>query len=261
MCGPDDHPPYADPNPATGQGSFDKEREDALLDTFFPKMPIDSKEASDWMLERAKQEQKVAHELCDADPSLPYITAYIMAGDQLSMERSQRMVEAGIRFERALHFVGSYRRLEFALWALEHGFATKDVVLDELPSLWSGSDPDDTDRRFLELWHDAWLRNKRKPVCDGRPLPARTVRIYRGQDALPDDYVPNPERLPVGIAWSLDVRVAERFANGAALRVHRRPNPVLYVAEVDRKDVYGYLTGRGESEVVVNPFKIRGAPV
>jgi len=241
-----------DPTPATGQ-RLSKEAEDALLDTFFPPIPFDDKEA---MRARDEPVMKLASELCDKDASLPYISAFIMAGDILTGERSRKMVAAGVSYQRAVHFVGSYARLDFALWAQEHGFCTREELLDDLPDLWRGSDPDDMDPRFLTLWHEAWVRNRRKPIIDGRAVPGRVLTIYRGQDAEDDTFGRDPDRLPVGIAWSLDEKVAQKFANGAALRVSHRPNPVVYVAKVERKNIYAYLTGRGESEVVVNPFRI-----
>jgi len=246
-----------DPNPATGQR--EKSDEDILVDSFFPPVPFDDPKA---LAEREEPRTRKAQELLDKDPSLPYITAIIMAGDLVSAERSDKMLEAGVSFQRALHFVGSYGRVDFALRAQDRGYCTEEELFEILPELWAFSDPDDTDVRFLTMWHKAWLHNKRRPITDGRPLPGAVLRIYRGQDAFDDDtFGRDPDRLPVGIAWSLDKSVAEKFAHGAALRVRNRPNPAIIVAKVKRKHVYAYLTARGESEVIVNPFDVMATDV
>ena len=53
-------------------------------------------------------------------------------------------------------------------------------------------------------------------------------------------------------AWTIDRDIAEKFANGAATRQANRGG-VIYQATVDRSRILGYLTGRGESEVIVDP--------
>lgn len=175
------------------------------------------------------------------DPLLPVMSAFTIAGDLMSVERSKEWVARGMDAADALTFVGSYGRLEFALWAVKNGHMPEDVLLEMLPDLWRGSDPDDTDPRFLALWQKAWVRNGKRTVRDGPHLPkGTTLRVYRGQD---DD-------APLGIAWSLDRKIAEKFARGAGTRQSSRPGTVL-VMEVPRTAVLAYLTGRGESEVIL----------
>lgn len=187
----------------------------------------------------------IANEIQQQDPTMPQMTAIIIANDRMSAERSQEMLRRGVPYKQASVFVGSYARLEFALWAVDHGYHTRQALYKELPELWSSSDPDDTDKRFLELWHQAWL-TKGSYLRYGRPLPRNNrLVVYRGQD----------KGAPVGIAWSLDPKIAEKFARGAGLRVANRDG-IVYRGLVSRTFVYGYLTDRGESEIVVNPLNV-----
>lgn len=76
-----------------------------------------------------------------------------------------------------------------------------------------------------------------------------------------------PERIKVwrgcwagnldGWSWSLDRRKAEWFA-------HRYPvdgKPLLAAGEVARDEVVAFVSGRGESEIVADPAKVRGRRV
>jgi len=186
---------------------------------------------------------RIAHEMIERDPRIPFIGALVIAGDRLSAERSDRWLAEGMPFDDALAFVGSYARLDWALRAQERGATSRGWLLDRLPHLWSGSDPDDTDPRFLALWREAFARNGHRPILDGRRLPPGDVlTVYRGQfrDA------------PLGIAWSLDRRVAEAFARSGGLRGAIQGGVVL-TRSARRRDVLAYLTGRDESEVIVDP--------
>lgn len=190
----------------------------------------------------------LAAELMDADPRLSFMSAIVIAGDKISEERSKRWVAEGLPGIDALTFVGSFAALDFAVWAVENGHLAKDVLLDRLADLWSSTDPDDTDPRFLALWVEAWERNGRKPVLQNpaKPLPRKKVlRVYRGQD----------EDSPLGIAWSLDPKVAEKFARGAGTRQSDRPGVVIFT-DVPRDKVLGFCPDRGESEVIL-PVKGR----
>ena len=193
------------------------------------------------MAEFTKREPIMA-DLMAADPLLNELSAMIIAGDRLTSERSKQWTRDGCPAVDALPFVGSYGRLEFAVWATDEGFLPVETLLDQLPNLWRGSDPDDTDPRYLALWQSAWERNGKKTVRDGPQLPKGTqLRCYRGQDA----------GAPLGIAWSLDRTVAEKFARGAGSRQRSR-NGKVFERVVARKDVLAYLTGRGEQEVILS---------
>ena len=194
------------------------------------------------------QEKKrfdLAQEILDKNPSIGFISALIIAGDKLSAQRADEMLEKGSSFDAALVFVGSYARLEWALQAFKDKKVSYDHLLDILPELWRGSDPDDTNLEFRELWQDAFTRNNNKTVCDSEPLPKGILNIYRGQD---DDG-------SIGIAWTLNEKIAQKFANGAALRQYNRKG-IVYRARVKSKKVLGYLKLRNEEEVIVNPFDL-----
>ncbi|MGV0985108.1 MAG: hypothetical protein ACOYB2_11165 [Limnohabitans sp.] len=135
------------------------------------------------MLIENDERDGVVRKLMAADPLLPVGSAFTIASDLASVERSKEWVNRGMSAETALPFVGSYGRLEFVLWAVDNGHMAENDLLDMLPDLWRGADPDDTDTRFLELWQKAWIRNGKRPVRDGKHLPkGHTLRVFRGQD-------------------------------------------------------------------------------
>ena len=196
----------------------------------------------DQWVKQAKADSRLAAKLVKADPKLPYITALIVAGDMGSAKRAEKAMAEGMPFDQALQFVGSYARFQFALDGLDKGRVSRDHLLEILPHLWSGSDPDDTDSRALALWQAARAA-KGCVVTDGMRLPAgKLLTVYRGQD----------KGAPFGIAWSLNRSIAEAFARGRGTRQSNRGG-VVYVAHVPRAEVLAYLTGRGESEIILNP--------
>jgi hypothetical protein len=205
----------------------------------------------DRYVEESEQDWQRARELVYRDPKLPLISAYVMARDLRSAERALNWLREGkYDFGTAEVFTGSYGRMDLRVRARDEGLITDERAFEGLAHAWSAADPDDTDPRFLALWTDAWRANKRRTLRD-KPtsrLPSGAyLKVYRGQD--PTDTV---ERGAFGIAWSLDEKVAMKFANGAATRQHHRGG-VVYVAAVWRKDIMGYMVGRGESEVIVDP--------
>ena len=180
------------------------------------------------------------------NPKLPVLTALIMSGDIYAAQQAERFLHEGeITWAQALSACGSYSRVDAALRWQEEGYATRDELLDRWPDLWVGSDPDDTDPRFLEVWKEA--RDRRTyVVTDQHGLPpGEYLRVYRGQ--MPGD--------EVGIAWTLDRLMAQKFANGASLRVHTIG--VVLSGTVKRSDILAYLTARNESEVIVAPSRVK----
>lgn len=194
-----------------------------------------------------KRREEIMNELL-AERPLPYITALIMAGDLHTAEKAwDAMVNEGVPYEQAQVRVGSYARLDFAVRALDEGYTSLDELFEELPELWRGSDPNDQDPRYLDLWKQAYARNGSTYVRDGEAIPSRgtMIKVYRGQQ--PGE--------PLGIAWSLDRAIAQKFANGAGMRV-ANANGKVYTGEVYIGHVLAYLTGRGESEIIVDPANV-----
>jgi hypothetical protein len=189
---------------------------------------------------RARREGEIFLTL---DPAIPRLTRIIMAQDIRAAEEVLVAVRAGtLPWQRGLAMAGSYTRID-TLWRLmDEGFITKAQGLAVLPELWPGSDPDDTDERFIALWEEAFVANGCRPV--GAPLPTRrkTLTLWRGQ--RPTD--------PIGCAWSLSRQVAERFARGASFRVPIADG-ALFRAPVPREMVLAYLTSRNEDEVIISP--------
>jgi hypothetical protein len=204
----------------------------------------DSPQTDEDLVAQSRAQSERAAAIMAAQPTLPFISAYIMAGDQLSAERAERWMDAGADFLDVWVFVGSYARLGCAIKAQAAGRVGADWLLDNLPWLWSGSDPDDTDPTFLSWWKTAYIRNG-GTVLDGEPLPGRgPILLHRGQDA----------DAPLGIAWTTDKAVAEKFARGAGIRQSNRAGTVI-TTWVERSDILAYLTGRGESECIIDPRK------
>lgn len=182
--------------------------------------------------------------LMKADPKLTYIGAMIMAQDLAGIETADEMLAEGATYHQAQARLGSFARMGWSVNAYEKGLVDADTFFSDLPDLWRGSDPDDTDPKFLRIWLQARKWNKDKYLRDGEALPrGALLTIYRGQD----------EDANFGIAWSLDKGIAEKFAHGAATRQMNRGG-VVYEALYPRVKVLGYLTGRKESEVIVNPL-------
>lgn len=183
------------------------------------------------------------------DPTLPTLTRIIMAQDYRQAEDALAEVRTGnLDPKRALAYAGSYSRIQLLVDLMNEGFITSDDVLDMLPDLWPGSDPDDTDERFIALWRQAFHRNGGRPVLDRdqNKLPRkRTLTVWRGQ--RPGD--------KLGCAWSLSKETAEKFARGASFRV---PMPMGELIEltVERNIILAYLTGRGEDEVIIDPATV-----
>lgn len=203
----------------------------------------------DWLAEqnaRMVRAGEITSRLLADNPRLPNLTAIIMGNDMAGAERVDRELRAGnLTFDQALPQCGSFSRLDWAVRWQEAGFTTRDHLLDIFPGEWPSADPDDTDPRFRDVFIEAWSRNGGKPVTDrpGTRLPSgKTLRVYRGQ----------PPGAPIGLSWSLDPAIAERFAKGAWARTPV-PDGEIVTFDANRRSVLAYLTGRNESEVILDP--------
>lgn len=119
---------------------------------------------------------------------------------------------------------------------------------------------------FLQMWsvcdhpwiYQRWLKDVLAAAHKAEPS-------YGYAD--PDDkafYDALPDRVPVyrgtsrqrlrGISWTTDIAVAAGFACGK-----RGPavNPAVARAEVDKAEVLAVMTDRKESEVIINPHRLR----
>ncbi len=201
----------------------------------------------DEMLDQAIEAHKALapriKELMAKDPKLPHYIALVIAGDEVERDRAYARIREGEDWKRQLSMTGSYGRLDLALWLVEDQVIQEEDLFPMLPEIWCGSDPDDTDERFKHIWEAAWKANGRETITDGVPLPStEKIFVYRGQD----------EGEAIGIAWTLDLQIAQRFASGMATRQGNRAG-VVYKASIKRKRIYAYLTSRGEDEVVLDP--------
>jgi hypothetical protein len=84
-------------------------------------------------------------------------------------------------------------------------------------------------------------------VSDQLPS-GKTFTVYRGVSGTTD-----VERRVLGYSWTLKSEVAKFFAT-----YHRSPNPNVYTATINRKDVLAYLNAsyRNEAEMLLKPDKL-----
>lgn len=177
----------------------------------------------------------IAHDL-QRDKGIPFMTAIVMAGDTQSAESATERVKQGESAEQQLCCIGSYARFDWAVANLPH-----DRLLELLPELWRDADPNDTNPAYLKLWQEAYKANGEQIILDGEPLIATLpFNIYRGQ-------VGNA----VGISWTLDRKIAQKFAATGGGRSPVEGGKVLK-RKIKHSQILAYLTKRGEKEVVVN---------
>lgn len=163
---------------------------------------------------------------------VPTMTAFVVAGDIQSARRVDEMIAAGKKPRDVVWFVGSYARFDWAVSNL-----TKRQLFAILPDLWVGSDPDDTKPEYLALWKEA-RSIKGRTITDGKALPKGRLTIYRGQIGS-----------NIGISWTLDKKIAEKFAATGGGRGFVRGGKILR-RTIDRDAVIAYLTSRNESEII-----------
>lgn len=191
--------------------------------------------------------EKIVSEILELSPGLHPITAIIMAGDVESRDRADQMVKDGADPYKAAQMVGSFARFDWIVERFYAGELHPVRFLKKICELWRGSDPDDTNMVFLQVWKGAFSQNGKKYLRDGIALPRnKTITVYRGQ--LPND-------TKMGIAWSTNRLVALKFALGAGVRVPV-DNGVILSGKVKRSDILAYITGRNEFEVIVDPQKV-----
>jgi hypothetical protein len=208
---------------------------------------------------RMIQEQKAAEEIYAKYPGIHPVTAIVMTGDYAGMKEWGKYFERGEwDFAKTTSMIGSYARMEWVLTMLEAGKVTPEEVYPKLPELWSSSDPDDTDPKFLELWKQAWQANGRKMIA--------SLTWPNGKFVLPKVFANNRKKLVTvyrgeglgstkrGIAWSLDIQVAEKFAKGAGERVPHEGD--VYKATVVKSRILAFIADRGESEVILDPLAL-----
>lgn len=183
----------------------------------------------------AERQNEIAAELVASGES--WLNAVVKAGDILSAEKATELLKKGVPARDAVNFVGSYSRFD---WAVQN--LARRTLYSMLPRLWTGADPDDTNPQYLELWKEAFRRNKFKTILDNKrnPLPAGMLKLYRGQ--LGD--VP-------GISWTLDLDIAVKFARSGGGRGLVEGGRVL-TRTLHSSKALAYLTGRDESEVIVD---------
>lgn len=208
----------------------------------------DAEAAMDAMAAAHAVQSERCRELLAAHPRLQYLTALIIAGDQIAAENAYLDLAAGkSTYDEALTRAGSFTRLDLAARAQEAGYTSRETLLASLPDLWrSDIDPTRPVIRFLPLWIEAFNRNG-NTVLDGPNLPHLPVlNVYRGQDPT----------MPPGLSWTLSRSMAESFARGKALRAGDLSGVVLS-GRLHRRYALAYLTARGEAEIIAPPARVQ----
>lgn len=187
-------------------------------------------------LEKENRRQELVGKL--TAKGIPFLIAMVMAGDLQSAEDATEMVKNGMAPEDALNYIGSYARFGWAMVNLP-----RETLFERLPELWVGADPDDTDPGYLKLWREAFVANQGVIIQDDAKakLPRRRqFTVYRGQ--VGDQ---------VGISWTLDPSIARKFSLTGGLRQEVSDGRILTL-KVSRADILAYLTGRSESELIID---------
>jgi hypothetical protein len=191
------------------------------------------------------------------------ISQIVAANDYASLRRAKvRLMNGQITRQEALTHVGSYARMNMIIEMLdmtqsmgwEPGWQIGEIY-PRLAEIWSGSDPDDTDWRFEDMFYAArtvMTGADNEPLNDGTPCPTNArLMVYRGEA----NGNPSLDLINVGgLSWTLNRDVAARFACGAALRAPTQG--VVYEGQVNREDVLAFIIGRGESEVMAAPERV-----
>lgn len=193
--------------------------------------------------ERSELAQKISEER-----GLPFTTALIIAGDELSRERAEALVAEGKSILFASIGIGSYARFDWLVEQYYGGNLSPDEFFPVICQYWRAADPDDTNPFFLDVWEDAYSWNDFKTLTDeDKSLPDESwLTAYRGQMSDTDI---------MGVSWSLSKDIAEKFARGAALRINVLGGSLI-TARVPRAAVIAYISGRNEEEIIVNPVDV-----
>jgi hypothetical protein len=184
-------------------------------------------------------------EVISVQQGVPMLTGIIMAQDRSNWQLANDELSKGRPFHEASIYLGSFARFDWIAEKYLAGEITVEELTLHIAEEWRGSDPDDSDYRFLMLWEDCY-NNKGSLITDeDKTLPEGEFTIYRGQ--LTDD--------PVGgLSWSLSEKVARKFATGAALRT--LTDGFLLQTTIDSSDVTAYITERNEEELIIDPHII-----
>jgi hypothetical protein len=182
------------------------------------------------LMAQFEEQSIIIDQLLAANPSLNPITAHIMANDILSAAKATELVNAGTPATKAYAYVGSYARWDWVVTMVKAG---------AIPGEWFA----ETNPEYLRLWNAAYVAHGGY-LRDGRALPrTKTIEVFRGGD---------PATVWKGFAWTTDPKIAQKFAMTMGGRT-RVAGGVMVRGTVARSNVLAYITGRGESEVIVDP--------
>lgn len=172
----------------------------------------------------------------------------VRAGQKYQEELIANLLDEG-NLDQALCLVGSEKR---AALIVEHGHKLDDTALTSLLSdFWSVTEAWSGEPKLREGML-ALLKRVAPLYCPPEPRPfTGTLTIYRGN--LGEDAT-------LGHSWTLDRKIAERFARmamsprGMFLGMYREDGvPSVWRANVPADKILGYFDDRDEQEIVVDP--------
>jgi hypothetical protein len=148
-------------------------------------------------------------------------------------------------------------RLEMWVDAYRRGNVSTDDYLHLLAAIWADAEPNDTLPKHLRMWKHAKALNGGRTVIDpdqevDPPAWLNTnewVAVYRGMES------PTEAR---GVAWSTDRSIAAFFAQRYAPAGEKG---LIVEGRVRASNVLAWIQSRNESEVVVDPARVRSTSV
>lgn len=157
-----------------------------------------------------------------------------------------------LNFEQAIQHMWAHadkpeRMRTFHQIVVEYEPDDAEKFWTEFWSIWSSSENLNDDHYFLST-----LITKGLAIGDGNPFVGLDDEEREALEKMDDHieiYRGGSEHNIDGWSWSTDIEKARFFANRYAGEGTR----VLARATVAKEDIIGYLTGRSESEVVVDP--------
>jgi hypothetical protein len=184
-----------------------------------------------WCLETRSGMRMIRHPL-----HVTFFHSWKMSNDIFTQKKEEfNKLLAEDKYAAALNYVERPYRLQFLWNWWKEKFIDDEKFRDLLTWVWPDAEPDDTQRQWVRLFNQAYKHGGRVEDEDAPLPPGDPLTVYRGQH----------KKNALGLAWSLDRKVANLFAR----RMNTGKKGYIVTATVKRDDVLAYLNGRKEQEV------------
>lgn len=204
------------------------------------------------MSREAEMFPKAMAEIKNRYGELPIVTTLVAAQDLMSAWKADELVAGGTSPIKASNYIGSFSKLDWLIEKYEKGLLPMNWIWKDFPKAWVAADPIGKFSDYLKFWKRAYELNGSVTLYDDsrKKLPNKkmfqTIKVYTGKA------VDSP--LSESISWTTKIEVAEKFANGAAVRT--RINGEVVTRYVHVSKVIAYLTTRGEYECIIDPIDV-----